>query len=46
MDPFSQELRLREADVQRDNVYRDIGDSVLLLALPVRADWEWTSDWL
>ena len=27
MDPFSQELRLREAGVQRDNVYRDIGVS-------------------
>ena len=25
--PFSQELRLREAGVQRDNVYRDIGVS-------------------
>ena len=27
MDPSSQELRLREAGVQRDNVYRDIGVS-------------------
>ena len=27
MDPFSQELRFREAGVQRDNVYRDIGVS-------------------
>ena len=27
MDPFSQELRLPEAGVQRDNVYRDIGVS-------------------
>ena len=27
MDPFSQELRLREAGVQRDDVYRDIGVS-------------------
>ena len=27
MDPFSQELRLRESGVQRDNVYRDIGIS-------------------
>ena len=27
MDPFSQELLLREAGVQRDNVYRDIGVS-------------------
>ena len=40
MDPFSQKLRLCEAVVQRDNVYRDIGDGVLLLALPVRADRE------
>ena len=27
MDPFSQEFRLREAGVQRDNVYRGIGVS-------------------
>ena len=27
MDPFSQELRFREAGVQRDNVYLDIGVS-------------------
>ena len=27
MDPFSQELRLRESGVWRDNVYRDIGVS-------------------
>ncbi len=27
MHPFSQELRFREAGVQRDNVYRDIGVS-------------------
>ena len=27
MDPFSQELRLRESGVQRDYVYRDIGVS-------------------
>ena len=27
MDPFSQELRLREAGVQRDDVYRNIGVS-------------------
>ena len=27
MDPFSQELRLRESDVQREHVYRDIGVS-------------------
>ena len=40
MDPFSQKFRLCEAVVQRDNVYRDIGDGVLLLALPVRADRE------
>ena len=27
MDPFSQEFWIREAGVQRDNVYRDIGVS-------------------
>ena len=27
MDPFSQELRLRESGVQRDHVHRDIGVS-------------------
>ena len=27
MDPFGQELRLREVGVQRDNVYRNIGVS-------------------
>ena len=27
MDPYSQELRLREAGVQRDNIYRDVGVS-------------------
>ena len=40
MDTFSQETRLREAVVQRDNVYRDIGDGALLLALPVPTDRE------
>ena len=42
MDPFSQELRLRESGVQRDHVHRDIGVSSFVITSN-RAVEEWLS---